>query len=717
MQPYRPLLQTLASHTRLRLISNESRQSAAAVAAAQHLTGAFNRKPRSSKIGNLVIKAKPTAAGLFARDDLTSPDGFERMRAHASQRVDLLAKEVLDPARRRLLVSVFDEMSDTICQLADLAEFVRIMHPNADYQAAADAASRRMHQLVEELNTNVDLYRAMRRVADTGDDVVPTDDIDRRVAQLFLPDFEQSGIHLDEATRRRVVELNAKILRVGALFAQNAMEPRRVAKTQVPPAMRQSIEHRLTSGGDESILVGSQMPDSADSRVREIAYKIFLMPDVAQESRLAELVKLRYELAKLTGYKSFAERGLEHTLISTHESLHHFLNSLSDVLRPLAADDYAYMLFLKKQREPSATELLASDTTFYSALARQEHAQLGGIDLSHYFPLGACIDGLSRLVERLFGLRLELDATQDELLWSPDVYKLRVVRLRSDTESEDETLGFIYCDFYDRPRKPAQDCHFTIRCGRQLSPTDYQLPIVVLCLGLPSPGSSSEPSLLQPQHVENLFHEMGHALHSMLGRTRYQHVTGTRCSTDFAEVPSTIFELFAQDPRVLASISAHYRTGEKLGVDLLRRYCHGKRLCQAADLQLQCFYAMLDLAYHGRDAGDGDDTTVVLRDMCARHYGLPYVEHTAWQLRFGHLAGYGGRYYAYLLSKALASLIWRQLFGKEPFRADSGRLLSERLLRFGGEREPMQLVEQVLGYRPTSSDLVDALVDLTHTNW
>lgn len=113
-------------------------------------------------------------------------------------------------------------------------------------------------------------------------------------------------------------------------------------------------------------------------------------------------------------------------------------------------------------------------------------------------------------------------------------------------------------DVDSRRSKVQGDCHFTVRCSKLLDDATYQTPIVVLSLaianikgqGVIDANKLMDSIYLQPQQAENFFHEMGHAMHSMLGATRYQHVAGTRCPTDFAEVPSNLMEFFFTDPRV-----------------------------------------------------------------------------------------------------------------------------------------------------------------------
>ena len=67
-----------------------------------------------------------------------------------------------------------------------------------------------------------------------------------------------------------------------------------------------------------------------------------------------------------------------------------------------------------------------------------------------------------------------------------------------------------------------------------------------------------------------------------------------RCSTDFAEMPSTLMEYFASDPRVLQSIGRHYKTGEKLSISTLEKYCAARKIFAGVDLQMQTFYSIMD---------------------------------------------------------------------------------------------------------------------------
>jgi mitochondrial intermediate peptidase len=112
-------------------------------------------------------------------------------------------------------------------------------------------------------------------------------------------------------------------------------------------------------------------------------------------------------------------------------------------------------------------------------------------------------------------------------------------------------LLFIYC----RPIKFPGAAHFSLRCGCSNTtqnfnnasiPTQnnvirekeqYQLPIVALSFNFVSKSSSgARNTLLSLGDIETLHHEWGHALHSLLSRTTFQHLSGTRGATDFIEV-------------------------------------------------------------------------------------------------------------------------------------------------------------------------------------
>lgn len=67
------------------------------------------------------------------------------------------------------------------------------------------------------------------------------------------------------------------------------------------------------------------------------------------------------------------------------------------------------------------------------------------------------------------------------------------------------------------------------------------------------------------------FHEMGHVFHGLLARTKYQMFHGTSVARDFVEAPSQMLENWCWEPKVLAMMSSHYKTGEALPPALIEK--------------------------------------------------------------------------------------------------------------------------------------------------
>ncbi|RZF48341.1 hypothetical protein LSTR_LSTR010304 [Laodelphax striatellus] len=576
------------------------------------LATTFNSKPeRKLKFG-----FSKNETGLFEIPELQSPDGFHLLKNNVLYTANELVEESHSPNRSRKIVEIFDELSDTLCKVADLAEFIRIAHPDPKFAKAARDTCIVVSGIVEKMNTNKNLYLSLKQVVENGDKF-PTTEIDDHVNKLFLEDFEQCGIHLEEEKRKLVVALNDCILQKGQEFMAAAVQPR-VAPSEIIP---KNIQHFFYVEGDKTIISGlcSELPNEV---AREAAFKIFLYPVAEQEELLTEILEARYKLAQLCGFQSYAHRALKLSLAETPENVRDFLNLLSKELRPRAENEFNVMMKMKEV-ENDFTPLRPWDIPYFAKKGKKNLLKVESGEFSPYFSLGACMEGLNFLFTKLYGVHFENEPVKSGECWAPDIHKLAVVH------ESGEVLGHIYCDFFERDNKPNQDCHFTIRGGKQLADGTYQNPVVVLMLNLVPPRWSG-PSLLTPGNVENLFHEMGHAMHSMFARTQYQHVTGTRCSTDFAEVPSVLMEFFASDPRVLRSFAKHFMTQEPMPDDMLNRLCASKRMFAASEMQLQVFYSVLDQTYHGEFPLKGS-TTEILAETQKQHYCVPYVPNTAWQ--------------------------------------------------------------------------------------
>ena len=181
---------------------------------------------------------------------------------------------------------------------------------------------------------------------------------------------------------------------------------------------------------------------------------------------------------------------------------------------------------------------------------------------------------------------------------------------------------------------------------------------------------------------------------AMIGRTEYQNVAGTRCATDFVELPSILMEHFLNSPTVLSLFDID-------GTSVVRQVGnHHNDPCHAIDTYSQILLAFVDQAYHSSTVLDPSfDSTIELAKLQNSRGLIPYVPRTSFQTQFGHLFGYGATYYSYLFDRAIASRVWRDIFSNNPLDRKTGERYKHEVLRFGGGKDPWKMVSSLLEIR------------------
>ncbi len=73
------------------------------------------------------------------------------------------------------------------------------------------------------------------------------------------------------------------------------------------------------------------------------------------------------------------------------------------------------------------------------------------------------------------------------------------------------------------------------------------------------------------------------------------------------------------------------------------------------------------------------------------------------------MVGYGAKYHSYIVSKAIAAKIWSECFDKDPLSSNAGEGYRVKLLEYGGEKQPQELIRSLIGFNIDNHSLVKSL--------
>jgi intermediate peptidase len=680
-------------------------------------------------------------SGLFQNKYLTEPQGFEEFANTSLRKAKRVVEKILAASSVEEYKSIardLDRLSDLLCRVIDLSDFVRSTHPDHRIQNAASTAYSMMFEYMNVLNTTKGLDQQLNIAIGTPEVTAGWTEEERVVAEILRRDFMKSAIDLPRSDRERFVALSQDISEVGPMFVEH-MSPARNSITfqsSKLKGMDPLLAREYTKWGQVSLpAVGGVSTAALRSVQDEDARKeIFMASRTASRSTLdtlETLLRKRAELAKLSRFESYGHLNLSDKMAKSPESVNQFLTALAQDNGSIVKLEIAELLKAKLSSSNESSSILQPwDKEYYMTrvLSSIRSKSRNSDIISSFFSLGTVMQGLSRLFTRLYGIRFVPHESAPGETWNEDVRRLDVV---SETDGH---VAVLYCDLFSRPGKSPNPAHFTLRCSREIADEELeeaassldpifataeeaandgmsssktsgqlkQLPTIALICDFSTPNIATEPALLSFSEVTTLFHEMGHAIHSILGRTSLHNVSGTRCATDFAELPSVLMESFASDPAVLSLFARHYETDQPLPYELVSNKLALDKRFEGIDTENQILLSMTDQAFHSSlPLSSGFNTSKVYQDLQRMYGELPAdPPGTSWEGFFGHLFGYGSTYYSYLFDRVLAKRIWKVVFasgqGGKSIDRGSGERMKESVLKWGGGRDPWKCLSEVL---------------------
>jgi thimet oligopeptidase len=608
------------------------------------------------------------AAAAKANAALTIPEWEQTPEAVEASITDSIAKAntgldqigAQDPAKVtfKSTVGALDDLTYEASNAANRATIIKETNTNAAMRSAAENAVKTFQDWVVGIDYREDVYKAIKAFADTRPKLSGEDE---KLLTETLRDYRRAGLELPPDQRKEVEQLRKELSKLGTDFDTNivgASAPVIFTKADLDGLPESFFASPGVKTGDDAYTVMANVTwqyntVEENAKSEAIRKQLYLVRETLAKDKnvsvLNQMLALRNKIALRLGYKSWDDFQTEIKMAKTGTNAEKYINDLIAGIQPKFASEVAELQKMKAaDTHDPAAKIDVWDWHYYGNQLKKQKYAVDTEALRAYFPFQKVLDGMFNIYQSIFGLKFEKITAPYK--WIDDLQ----LYLVTDSVTG-EPLGMFYLDMFPREGKFNHFAEFEILGGKLLPDGKYQRPTVALLCNFP-PASADKPSLMTHSDVETLFHEFGHALHSITTRAKYGRFAGTHVPGDFVEAPSQMLQNWVWDKKVLDTFAADYRDpSKKIPAELIKKMNDAKLATAGVFYRRQFAFASLDLALHDQHPENDSYDCVAISNPTLEQVFLPIDPSTTFVTYFGHLNGYDAGYYGYAWADAIAA--------------------------------------------------------------
>lgn len=596
------------------------------------------------------------------------------------------------------------------------AVFFNLM--SAETNDEMDALAQKMQPILTQHSNDVRLNpRLFERIRQVHLHHRRLTDEEQRLLDDCYDGFVRSGALLDEQGKERLRKLTEEASMLSLQFSQNLLKENKAFTLHItdeqqldglPDTAREAAAQTAKEMGKEGWVFTLDFPSYSPfmtySTQRDLRKQMYMERNTVCTHNNSEnnidickrLVNLRREIAQLLGFKTYADYVLKHRMASNVRSVYRLLDDLIDAYRPTAIKERDELI---KMAHKDIEKMMPWDSGFYSHKLQMKRYNLDAEMLRPYFELSKVIEGVFGLANKLYGITFR--ENKDIPVYHPDVKAYEVF------DNDGSYLAVFYADFH--PRKGKQGgAWMTEYQGQWITRKGENVrPHVSVVMNLTKP-TDDKPALLTLGEVETFLHEFGHSLHGMFANTRFESLSGTNVWWDFVELPSQFMENYAVEKDFLSTFAFHYKTGEPMPDELIRRIKKSRNFMAASGCLRQISFGLLDMAYYTQRKPFDDDILSFEKKAWKKAIIGTQLPDTCMTVQFSHImaGGYAAGYYSYKWAEVLDADAFAVFKKHGIFDKQTAQSFRDNILSKGGTEHPMTLYKRFRKGEPT----IDALL-------